>query len=369
MAYELFRLMIRSLIIFFLTLVVTAECNANSLPMITNVRMIHPAPGKAKIIYDLFDEDDDRLEVRLRLSPKDSSFLKQPSKLVYGDIGGKIQSGRDRCIWVDYKGDSLVFPPLLLAYDGTGFGGEMIKITKGKKTFYLDKYEVTNEEFAAFVELGGYGQREYWLITDGSVTKPEIGWNNNITYEWNCPRFWDFKKMPYFSGDPYSNSPHSPVTGVSWFEAYAYSKWAGKRLPTLYEWDLASGQVDNLSFPWGDGFFNNQNPPFYNLCNWRLGYKGYTYKGFSGDGFPYAAPVGSYSPQGDSPWGISDMMGNCWEWCNDGVGNMGYATICTYRALKGGGWKATISYLSPDDRRRDNCPLLRTNSTGFRCAR
>ena len=246
----------------------------------------------------------------------------------------------------------------------------MIKIAKGKKVFYLDKYEVTNVEFEAFVEVGGYAERQYWLITDGSVTKPEIGWNYNLTYGWNCPKFWDLKGLPYFSGDPYSPLPHSPVIGVSWFEAYAYAKWAGKRLPSLYEWELASGEADGLSFPWGDDFFLDQAPPLYKLCNWRLGYKGYTYQGFATDGFPYAAPVGWYSPQGDSPWGVSDMVGNCWEWCEDAVGNAQYATfICAYRALKGGGWKATPSWLGPEEREKDICPLLRTNSTGFRCAR
>lgn len=353
-----------------LILAMTCEAIANSLPVITDVRVIHTSPGTARILYHLSDQDNDRLEVRLRLSPRDSSLLKRPSKLVYGDIGGNINPGRNKCIWVDYKPDTIVFQPLLLAYDGIGFGGEMTKITKVNQIFYLDKYELTNEEYKAFVESGGYAQREYWLITDGSVTKPEIGWNYNITYGWNCPRFWDFKKIPYFSGDPHSNSPHSPVTGISWFEAYAYAKWAGKRLPTLFEWEIASGQVDTLLFPWGNEFFKEQNPPFYNLCNWRLGYRDFTFQGFRDDGFPYAAPVGRYSPQGDSPWGLSDMIGNVWEWCNDAVGDMEYgAFICTYRALKGGGWKATLSYLSPEDRQRDTCPLLRTNSTGFRCAR
>ncbi len=360
----------RLLIIVFSLVAITQKATPNSLPMITNVRVIHSAPGKAKILYDLSDRDNDRLKVQLRLSPRDTSFLARPTKLVYGDIGEKIHPGKNRCIWVGYKSDSLLPPPLLLAYDGIGWGGEMIKITKGKKTFYLDKYEVTNEEFEAFVESGGYAEKSYWLITDGSVTRPEIGWHYNITYGWNCPRFWNFKKLPYYSGDPYSSSPSSPVEGVSWFEAYAYSKWAGKRLPTLYEWELACGEADTFHFPWGNDFFRGQNPPFYNLCNWRLGYKGFSYQGFNDDGFPYAAPVGSYSPQGDSPWGISDLVGNCWEWCNDAVGDVQYATfVCAYRALKGGGWKATLSYLDPEGGQKGTCPLLRTNSTGFRCAR
>ncbi len=357
-----------SLTIFPLILMAHPEGISNSLPMITDVRLIHISSEKVMILYDLSDEDKDRLEVRLRLSPRHLTALKQPSELAYGDIGEGILPGENRCIWIEHKGDSLL--PLLLAYDNEGFGGEMIEIKKGKITFYLDKYEVTNEQFAAFVESGGYACREHWLITNGSVTKPEIGWNYNISYQWSCPRFWDFKKIPYYAGDPYSNLPHSPVTGVTWFEANAYAKWAGNRLPTLYEWELASGEVDNLRFPWGDDFFMGQNPPSYDLSNWRLGYEEFTFQEFNDDGFPYIAPVGSYSPQGDNPWGISDMIGNVWEWCDDPVGEGRHLPfICTFRALKGGGWKATPSYLTPEDRQIDTCPLLRTNSTGFRCAR
>lgn len=349
-----------------------ADLGANSLPLIVNVRVERGEPERLRIYYDLMDDDQDEVDVMIRLFP-DSSFIGQPSKAVYGHIGGGIAPGTGRCIVLEGRLPARRLTPLLLAHDGTGYGGEMMEVDDddGKfRRFYLDRYEVTNKEFEAFVEVGGYAMKEYWLIDDGSVTEPEIGWNYNNTYRWRCPKHWDLKTAPYWSRDPYSEGPDSPATGISWFEAYAYAKWAGKRLPRIAEWRLAAGEEEGRSFPWGDDLFGGQRPPRYTLCNWRLGFEGFTFNDFADDGYLHAAPAGSYSPQGDSPQGIADMIGNVWEWCDDDVGDIDYGTfVCAHRSLLGGGWKASVPYLSPEERRQDQCPLFRTNSTGFRCAR
>jgi formylglycine-generating enzyme required for sulfatase activity len=127
-------------------------------------------------------------------------------------------------------------------------------------TFYIDKYEVTNHKYAEFLKATGHPR----------------------------PAFWE--------NDRY-NSPDQPVVGVSWDDAVAYCKWAGKRLPTEAEWEKAArGGADGRKFPWGD-----EEP------------KGKAAFGQDmNTGRP--APVGKYQPNG---YGLYDMAGNVWEWCVD----------------------------------------------------
>ncbi len=141
---------------------------------------------------------------------------------------------------------------------------------------------------------------------------------------------------PYWKNDPYSKHANIPIKGISWFEAYAYAKWAGKRLPSSAEWEKAAcgtsnknGNLDGVGagnkYPWGNNFFQGQTPPDYKLCNWRLRHyayrypdtngrsqeSGYSRKAWKNDGYrEEAAPVQSFNPDGIVPtvWLIWQVM-------------------------------------------------------------
>jgi len=126
--------------------------------------------------------------------------------------------------------------------------------------FLIDKYEVTNILYTAFVETTG---REPTVYRD----------------------------------DTLCNRPGQPVVGVSWYDAYAYCKWAGMRLPTEAEWEKTARGTDGRIYPWGDAA-----PDVTRLC--------------FDEHIPKAADVGVF-PEGVSPYGAYDMAGNVWEWTLD----------------------------------------------------
>lgn len=343
---------------------------ANTLPIITNVRTVARA-DTVRVTYDLFDPDGDEMIVLLRFAGTEIR-VGGPSAGVGGDLGGGITTGEGRVITIERIAlpAELPEPPAarVLAYDGSGLGGEMVAVESTSGPDYMiDRYELTNEQFAAFVRSDGYEIMEYWIISDGSIEVEETGWNYAGRFRWHVPRYWDLSADPPWSSDPWSSLATSPVLGLSWFEAYAYCRWSGRRLPTSGEWREAAGIVERR-YPWGDARASGATVPMYDLANVKLGYEGYACEGFTGDGFEFAAPVGAFSPEGDSPLGLADVIGNVWEWCSEVVTIVDYDTFsCATRPIRGASWATGMTELK--DPKKDLCPLYRTDTVGFRCCR
>jgi formylglycine-generating enzyme required for sulfatase activity len=182
------------------------------------------------------------------------------------------------------------------------YGEDQEKIEIGE--FFIDQNPVTNAEYKLFVDAKGFEQPAHW---------------RNGTY-------------------PEGKADH-PVVEVTWFSATAYAEWAGKRLPTNEEWEKAARGTDGRTWPWGnDWSIENANV-------------------FSGD----TTPIGSYSPQGDSPYGCQDMAGNVWEWIGGGQPSQLRAP------LRGGDWLD-----GPDEAQtfhiRMHTPRRKNPFVGFRCA-
>jgi iron(II)-dependent oxidoreductase len=166
--------------------------------------------------------------------------------------------------------------------------------------FRISRAPVTNSEYQAFVEDGGYTRREFWSdegwqwLTASELEAP-LYWQRDGQGNW-CVRWFD-RWIPL--------APHEPVAWVNWYEAEAYCRWAGRRLPTEIEWEVAASRVptDDGSalapgkrlYPWGDGSFPDTQ--LANLDGVRL----------------HTVAVGAF-PAGDSGLGCRQMLGNVWEW-------------------------------------------------------
>lgn len=146
--------------------------------------------------------------------------------------------------------------------------------------FAIARLPVTNADYARFMAAGGYDNPDWWL--------PE-GWNLIQTESLSAPAFW--LKRGYACGPDY---PDYPVIGVSWYEAVAYASWAGRRLPSEAEWEAAGRGPDGLRWPWGD--------------EWRDGLANTAEAGINN-----TTPVGVF-PEGVSPFGCLDLVGNVFEW-------------------------------------------------------
>ncbi len=187
----------------------------------------------------------------------------------------------------------------------------MVLIPAGPDTesFYMDQYEVTNAQYRKFVDATGHREPE--------------GWDND-----------DF------------NQPNQPVVGVSWHDAVAYTKWVGKRLPTEKEWEYsARGGLINKVYPWGDDESLARDYANYSRTSGK-------------DKWGCSAPIGSFKPNG---YGLYDMAGNVWEWCNDW-----YDIHRHTKVLRGGSWSNITLNLRLASRNHFSLNAGSTNY-GFRC--
>jgi len=227
-------------------------------------------------------------------------------------------------------------------------------------SYWIDKTEVTNEMYAAFLNNQG-NQREdgaTWLYADAEAVHIEQA---NGTWQ------------------PDSGYANHPVVEVSWYGAAAYCDWAGRRLPTEAEWEKAAGGTEGQLYPWGNYDITGDLANYCDTnCNDSYDHKDNT----ENDGYAMTAPVGSY-PDGSSPYGALDMAGNVKEWVSDWfdwyeydedsndnspVSNPTGPTTGDYRMLRGGSWYDHPSFLRSASRSMV-FPDTSWYYGGFRCAR
>ena len=150
--------------------------------------------------------------------------------------------------------------------------------------FFMDKYEVTNAQFKAFVDANPHWQK----------SRRQKSRFNRRFHGGDYLEHWDDNTYP-------SGKAEHPVVYVSWYAAMAYAEWAGKRLPTEAEWEYAArGGLAGQRYPWGNTLTHND-------AHFWLEF--YTHPGLGG-----LKAVGQYA---DNGYGLYDVAGNVWEWCLD----------------------------------------------------
>ena len=258
---------------------------------------------------------------------------------------------------------------LARGWEGWALADERPQRSVRIKTFAIDRYEVTNAQYRKFladVKQGG----------DGAWAHPTQPKGKDHT-----PRYWKefnpllrdngYAMLAQFHAGTFTGD-NTPVVGVDWYDAYAYAQWAGKRLPTEAEWELAARGPDGRRWPWG----NDWSWGRCNIVGEKLG-ADVRAQGREKDGYIYPAPVGSF-PSGRSPFGCDDMAGNAAEWVADWYASDAYATGATVnpvgqstgveRAVRGGSSQNYPSYTRCAVRSHRE-PEFRTFILGFRCAK
>lgn len=199
------------------------------------------------------------------------------------------------------------------------------------KAFYMDRHEVTNKEYKKFID----------------VTKHPAPFSEE---EWARDYNWVNNTYP-------PDKENHPVVMVSWEDAVAYARWSEKRLPTEAEWEKAArGELQDALWPWGD--------------EWDAT-KANTWEGEA----QATRPVGSYPA---NQYGLYDMAGNVWEWCNDWY-REGYQTggsdrdpqgpsVGINKVARGGSWSNNGFTCRAAERKQLN-PKSQFNSIGFRCVK
>jgi len=191
--------------------------------------------------------------------------------------------------------------------------------------FFMDRFEVTNRDFKAFMAAGGYRKPEFW-------TEPFMKDGHPLSWDEAMAEFRDATGRPGPSTWELGTYPDGqdeyPVHGVSWYEAAAYARYAEHTLPTVYHWRIAAGLAGPL-----------------NVFSEILESSNFLGKG--------PAKVGEF--QGISPFGIYDLAGNVKEWCVNAVGD--------HRYILGGAWSEPNYQFRDADARP---PFDRTDQNGFR---
>ena len=401
---------------------------ANSPPVVSNITASQRTDGSnvVDIYYNLTDADGDACTVTVQASNDGGATWTVPITALSGAVGAGITPGVDKLIiWncaTDLPGafgtqyrinvcadDGYTPPPpgMVLIPAGEfqmgdtfneGYSSEQPLHAVYVDTFCIDSYEVTNQQYADALN---------WAWSQGGL----ISVTNNIVYKYNSGTSYPYcatktEGVSYsritWDGSTFgviSGKENHPMVLVSWYGAVAYANWrssmqgkplcydlstwecnfgSGYRLPTEAEWEKAArGGAAGHRFPWSDtdtiqharaNYFSSSSPAYDTSPTSGL------HPAFSGGGDPCTGPVGYFAPNG---YGLYEVAGNVWEWCQDWYGDTYYdgspysnphgPTGGSRRVFRGSAWGSYASTLRCAF--RDHAPSSYTNHDGgFRLA-
>ncbi len=219
--------------------------------------------------------------------------------------------------------------------------------------FAISRTLVTQAQFAAFVDDAGYTRREFWS---------DAGWAWRTSAEAHRPLYWESRDDAWFRRDFDRWIPlelHRPMIHVAWWEAQAWCRWAGRRLPAEAEWEHAAMGADKRRYAWGD----SAGGPAHANTDFRA----------------MGCVAAGHCTDGDTPEGLCQITGDVWEWCADSFGpfpgfdadHYGDYSVPLFgstRVLRGGAW-TTRRRLARTGYRNYQAPHRRDIWGGFRtCA-
>ena len=302
----------------------------------------HEMQHQELLIYDLqhyfqrFDDAEDNYQPRINKRPNniDNLAVELGMMKIPGGLYELGFSGSDFC----YDNEVPEHKTYLNAYQ-------------------IDTYPITNKQFMAFIDAGGYEDYRFWLSD---------GWDIVNEKKWDAPLYWQKIEGYWYKkdfGGLNKISPDEPVTNVSYYEADAYSKWAGKRIPTEAEWEKAASWNEDLEkktiYPWGDELPSDHTANLLESWNWA------------------PCQIGSY-PQGKSYYGCHQMLGDVWEWTSsEYVLYPGFRSkfseytdkwAINQKVLRGGSFATPRSQIRNSYRNYFK-PHERIPFSGFRCVR
>ena len=288
-----------------------------------------------------------------------------PEDIANGPTYGAYRHRKDRAMMVYVpagaflRGTSEKQAQALRVQFGDHFAVETPQRSIDVSAFYIDTFEVTNQQYAHFLAIPHTHRQLY--------AHPKAPADKDYT-----PTYWHDHRL---------NGPRHPVTGVDWYDAYAYCRWAGKSLPTEAQWEKAARGPHGWEFPWGNtwvaSYSNNVEStfgqPILGAAPWirLLGH-------LRLDTLQVLTqPVGSF-PLGVSPYGVHDMAGNVWEWSQDSYDKTYYQTSparnppgppsSLYKVLRGGCWSSHRGQIRAAYRNYD-LATDRHLEIGFRCVK
>ncbi len=241
--------------------------------------------------------------------------------------------------------------------NGFAYDNERPRHQTDVRAYLIGRTPITNASYLTFVEGGGYERREWWT---------DEGWAWKEEYDITRPGSWTADHESEWRLTGYQPlDPHSPVVHVSWFEADAFARAHGTRLPTEIEWEKAATWNQETAraaiYPWGD-------QPLVPGTHANVDHTS-----------PGPQPVGGH-PDGASAYGVHDLIGDVWEWTSsDFSGYPGFQPYpyreysevffgSEYKVLRGGSWATRARVITPSFRNWDY-PLRRQIFAGFRIAK
>jgi len=267
------------------------------------------------------------------------------------DIANEIYllaSGEEDKIYIKYSGTSIpegmvYIPPGEFIMGGSRLGNERIRIERINYGYFIDECHVTNKQYREFIKWIKETNNHQFCHKDEPKDKDHSPYSD---FTGKSAKDVKVAGLPpdYFTNPKYDDYP---VVNIDWWDAFAYARWAGKRLPTEKEWEKAARGIDGRIYPYGNIFDPNKS----NVAE---------------SGINHPTPVKKYNA-GKSPYGCYDMSGNVWDWCADTF-EYGTSSKEATRVVRGGSCtrgivKACCAF------RNGRHPNDRWISRGFRCVK